>query len=117
VEFISSLEPQNNSPNNDIIFLQTITKSKLIPFSREDVPERVTNFKRLNDQVKRHFSDILVVVMSILQQQYQEARNSDSHAHSPRLEDSSSVKVFDYFLLNALPQVRFIYRIIFSIKG
>lgn len=73
-------------------------RAKLVPFSREEIAERVSNFRRLNDQVKRHFADVLIVIMTILQKQFQAAKGSDPH--SSRLEDSFRDKVssFQVFL-------------------
>lgn len=62
--------------------------------TKEEVPERVFNFKKLNDQVKRHFADMMLVTMNILQIQYNKARGGE-RASPPgaRFEDSSRERV------------------------
>ncbi|KAK6632192.1 hypothetical protein RUM44_007223 [Polyplax serrata] len=70
--------------------LNTITRSKLLPMTKEEVPERVFNFKKLSDQVKRHFADIMLVTMNILQIQYNKARGGErSSPAGGRFEESS----------------------------
>ena len=62
--------------------------------SREEVPERVLNFKKLNDQIKRHFADIMLVTMNILQIQYNKARGGErSSPGGSRFDETSRERV------------------------
>lgn len=61
--------------------------------TREEVPERVSNFKKLSDQIKRHFADIMLVTMNILQIQYNKARGGEkSSPGGTRFEETSREK-------------------------
>lgn len=80
------------------------------------MPERVFNFKKLSDQVKRHFADIMLVTMNILQIQYNKARGGErSSPAGGRFEESSRERVRAetkmYFYLTVLrdPQLRIVF--------
>lgn len=62
--------------------------------TKDEVPERVANFKKLNDQVKRHFADIMIVTMNILQIQYNKARGGEKLSPGgAKFEETSREKV------------------------
>nr|CAD7428199.1 unnamed protein product [Timema monikensis] len=70
--------------------LEVIQKSRLIPFSPDEIKERVENFRRLGDEICRVIPDILIATMNILYSQYNSLRGSDSRLTGNRILDDSS---------------------------
>ncbi|XP_049773822.1 nuclear pore complex protein Nup93-like isoform X1 [Schistocerca cancellata] len=78
--------------------LETISRSKLIPLSIEEVEERVTAFKRLGDEISRTIPNVLLATMNILHSLYIKAKGGDgiSSPGVKRLEDSVRDKQLSY---------------------
>nr|CAD7410872.1 unnamed protein product [Timema cristinae] len=70
--------------------LEVIQKSRLIPFSPDEIKERVENFRRLGDEICRVIPDILIATMNILYSQYNSLKGSDSRLTGNRILDDSS---------------------------
>lgn len=70
--------------------LQTVSRSKLIPLSLDEVEERVSNFKRLGDEISRSIPNILLATMNILYALYNKAKGGESiSSPGPRRFDES----------------------------
>lgn len=73
--------------------------------TKEEVPERVINFKKLNDQIKRHFADIMLVTMNILLIQYNKARGGErSSPAGARFEETSRERVITLYICIIIKQ-------------
>lgn len=56
---------------------QTIQDLHVLPFDINDVEERISSFKKLNDDVRQVIPDLMLAVMNILFDQYQKLKETE----------------------------------------
>lgn len=72
--------------NQHQMALDTIQKSRLIPFSLDELDEKVKNFQTLREEITRNMPDILLATMNILYAQYNKIKGE---SHSNQFENVS----------------------------
>lgn len=80
-----------------VLAMETLMQTKLLPFTMNEVSEKVTAFKRLSPEVCKVIPDMLLAAMTILYEQYTHLKNSS--ANMGKFDDSTFLKVRTIILL------------------